>query len=268
MWILFVDFSKAYDKVPRSMLLHELKEAGCGKQFLTMIKAIYTCTKFIPKSAIISVSMGIKQGSPLSCLLFVFYLDKLVRKINTFGQDGFLGSLHALLLMDDTAIISTSRQACIKKLNLLLSFCSSHGMEVNESKTQFMVINGDTENQTDIVCRNLVVQYCKCYWYLGSPITDDAKPSSVMREHIKAKNKHVLKFVSFLRSNYNMPFIGKRKVAEACILSALLCGVDTWLTSNFRELVVLYNNILSSLYWVFVGQLLMTFVILRVVCLR
>ncbi len=114
LWIMFVDFSKAYDRVPRYKLLDELKLAGCGKRFLLMLKAMYMCTKFVLRSAIICASAGVKQGAPLSCLLFVFYVDIMVKKIRSYGPDGFLGLLHSLLLMDDTAVVSTSRQACVQ----------------------------------------------------------------------------------------------------------------------------------------------------------
>ena len=39
LYVLFVDFSKVYDKVP-----HHLKSLGCGKVMLLAIKAIYKCT--------------------------------------------------------------------------------------------------------------------------------------------------------------------------------------------------------------------------------
>ena len=247
LWILYVDFSKAYDKVPRLRMLEELKRAGCGRRFLLALQAMYSCTKFILKSAIINVSIGVKQGAPMSCILFAFYIDILVKRINEFGNDGFLDGLNALLMMDDTAIVATSREACIAKLSLLMDYCKEYGMEINGTKTKFMVINGDKPDMATIQCRDTSIDYCSCYWYLGSPITDDGKAVTVMREHVKAKQSHVLKFFSFLKRNHNMPFSVKKKVAEACIMSTLLYGTETWLTSNFRQLEVLYNRIIKAL---------------------
>lgn len=54
LFVLFVDFSKAYDRVPRKKLIEVLKEMGCGKRMLMAIQAIYKCTKHILKTATIA----------------------------------------------------------------------------------------------------------------------------------------------------------------------------------------------------------------------
>ena len=44
LFILFIDFSKAYDRVPRKTLFDILKRLGCGKRFLKALIAIYKNT--------------------------------------------------------------------------------------------------------------------------------------------------------------------------------------------------------------------------------
>ena len=41
LFLLFIDFEKAYDKVPRVKLMNELKRLGCGKTLLTILSLIY-----------------------------------------------------------------------------------------------------------------------------------------------------------------------------------------------------------------------------------
>ena len=56
------------------------------------IKAMYKSTKNILKSATIDASIGVHQGTPSSCLLFVIYIDYMVRMIKrAVGNDGCLG---------------------------------------------------------------------------------------------------------------------------------------------------------------------------------
>ena len=45
LYVLFVDYSKAYDRVPRHKLIEVLKSRGCGKIMLKAIKSMYSCTK-------------------------------------------------------------------------------------------------------------------------------------------------------------------------------------------------------------------------------
>ena len=70
-FVLFVDFSKAYDRVPRKILFNILKQLGCGKRFLCALMAIYKSTINISNSEYIKISIGVKQGGPMSCLLFI-----------------------------------------------------------------------------------------------------------------------------------------------------------------------------------------------------
>ena len=44
--------------------------------------------------------------------------------------------------MDDTVILATTTEMCIKKLTILQEFCLESGMMINQSKTKFMIING------------------------------------------------------------------------------------------------------------------------------
>ena len=132
LYTLFIDYSKAYDRVSRRKLIEVLRSRGCGKVMLKAIQAMYSCTKNILKSAIIHASIGVRQGAPSSCLLFVIYIDEMIKMIkNAVEEDGFLGGLHALLLMDDTVIIATSREMCEAKLRVVLQYCQEFGMSVN-----------------------------------------------------------------------------------------------------------------------------------------
>ena len=67
----FVDFSKAYDLVPRHILFSVLKHLGCGAAMLSVIVAMYSVTQSIIGTAVITTAIGVRQGSPTSCLLFI-----------------------------------------------------------------------------------------------------------------------------------------------------------------------------------------------------
>ncbi|MPC81345.1 hypothetical protein E2C01_075955 [Portunus trituberculatus] len=62
------------------------------------------------------------------------------------------------------------------------------------------------------------------YIYLGSPFTSDGSVSSALKVHAKTILSHVLKFVSFVKKNNVVPFVVKRRVFDAALLSCLLDG--------------------------------------------
>ena len=135
LFLVFVDFSKAYDKVPRNALIRLLCQLGCGYLMISAIANLYSNTQMVLGAALISTTIGVRQGSPSSCFLFTMYIDSLVRDLRAVcGVDGFLGRLHCLLLMDDTILLATSRDQCIKKVEVLRNFCNQSGMVINQSK--------------------------------------------------------------------------------------------------------------------------------------
>ena len=122
MYILFIDFEKAYDKVVRGKLIEEFKKLGCGQIMLKIIITAYRKTTFLFRNAMINSNMGVKQGSSTSCFLFILYVDRMVKMIK-HNDDGFLGGLHILMLMDDTVLLSTTREGIIKKIRRCQDFC-------------------------------------------------------------------------------------------------------------------------------------------------
>ena len=63
LYVLFIDYSKAYDRVSRRKLIEVLKSRGCGRVMLKAIQAMYTCTKNVLRSAIINANIGLRQGA-------------------------------------------------------------------------------------------------------------------------------------------------------------------------------------------------------------
>ena len=120
LFVAFIDFSKAYDRVPRGKLFVLLMSLGCGSVMLCALMSMYTLTTCILGSVLITCTIGVRQGSPTSVFLFIIYVDALIKMVKTKSPvDGFLSWLHLLMLMDDTVILATSRESMIKKLGIL-----------------------------------------------------------------------------------------------------------------------------------------------------
>ena len=248
LYVMFIDFSKAYDRVPRDKLVNVLKLLGCGRNMVRAIKAMYTCTKNVLNSAIVSATIGVRQGSPSSCLLFTIYVDQMVRKLKLeIGEDGFLSNLHALLLMDDTVLVSTSRDMCAKKLNVVLDYCDEYGMAINSKKTKFFVIGGAREDSRPFITRGHEITFSDKYMYLGAWFTADARIESVLRLHEASGDATVNKFALFCAANTDMPFVYKRKVFEAAVMSSLLYSCETWFSKYPKIAVKQYNKAVRCL---------------------
>ena len=248
LFVTFIDFSKAYDRVPRDKLFRVLQRLGCGSAMLCALGAMYSITESWVGTALILITLGVRQGSPTSCLLFIIFVNDLIRIIKEGSeQDGFLQWLHILILMDDTVILSTTRHGMLRKLSLLKDYCSDYGMIINQSKTKFMVINGSDEDVEPLLVNDMVVEHCNMYIYLGSPFTSDGSISSAVKTHASLKMPHVLKFVSFIKKNNDIPYIVKKRVFEAALMSTLLYGCESWVGADMKPMLKLYNWCLKTL---------------------
>ena len=151
---------------------------------LGALVVIYTQTESLLGTAVVLITMGVRQGSPTSCLLFILFVDELIKIIKSGCEfDGFLQWLHNLVLMDDTVLLLTTKCNMLKKISLLQDYCTEYAMKINQSKTKFFVIYGNVGDSEELVVNGLVVEHCQMYVYLGSPFTSDGSVSSAVTAH-------------------------------------------------------------------------------------
>ena len=141
--------------------------ADFKNEFLRAVIAIYKNTINILNSERIRSTVGVKQGGPMSCLLFIIYLNVLALMLKALGNDSFLLDVHALMLMDDTVLLASTRKKMIDKFAILMEFCAKYGMEVNEVKMNFMVINGLGTDRREFTISGVTVKHADSYIYLG-----------------------------------------------------------------------------------------------------
>ena len=155
------------------------------------------------------------------------------------------------MLMDDTVILATSREQCVKKLEVVLEFCSQSGMVLNQAKTKFMVINAAPDDRNPIAIffegKMFNIDWCDSYVYLGSIFTTDGKIFSAIQNCAMDAKKHFMKFVTFLNKNPDYPFFVKHKVMNSAFLAAILYGCEGWLIDNIAPMNKLYISSIKAL---------------------
>ena len=83
----FVDFSKAFDRIPRNKLFDKLRTIGVKGHFLEVLMSMYTNDKSAAKienkiTQTFLCHNGVKQGCMLSPTLFNTYLSDLREMLN------------------------------------------------------------------------------------------------------------------------------------------------------------------------------------------
>ena len=84
--LLFVDFEKAFDSVEWNFMFKTLQKFKFKEKFLKWIKILYTNPIFKIKnngwiSKTCSMNRGIRQGCPISAILYLFVAEILILKL-------------------------------------------------------------------------------------------------------------------------------------------------------------------------------------------
>ncbi len=204
---------KVSDRVDRNVLLQHLADHGCGNRFLQSIGNTLKHTSSILGSEQFNATMGVRQGGPTSCSLFIFYINCTIQDLKHFGKEGLLGNLHSLLLMDDSTILATSRINMSKKLSPLAESCHQINSNIHPIKSRFMTVN--TNDREPFILQNVVISYTQEYTFIGSQVSN-SKLSKQVSSQVDSKHCHVRKFTSFICKNEDVPYIVKKGSMGKC----------------------------------------------------
>ena len=183
--IFKIDFEKAYDKVKWSFLQQTLCMKGFSSKWCRWIEGMVTGGSVGIKvndeiGPYFQTKRGLRQGDPMSPILFNIVADMLALLINRAKADGQIrgviphlldDSLSILQYADDTIIFLDHDLEQVKNLKLLLcAFEQLSGLKINFHKSEFFCYGAAKEMEesyTDLFGCN-VGEYP--FRYLGIPM--------------------------------------------------------------------------------------------------
>ena len=243
LYIAFIDYEKAYDRLDRRKFYNRLDQLGCGSKFLKAIQRSMEAKGCIGNETF-DTCIGTKQGGGTSCNTFTCYVDPTIEAVKRGGPDGWLGDTHILLFMDDTVIFATSRDKLQEKLNRLKNSTDSLSMIIHPNKSKYMCVNSN--DTTPILLGNVIINPTDKYVYLGAPILNSEIEQQIELQ-LQQKQAHLLKFTSFLTKNCDSPFHVKRTVWDSALNSAIFYSSETWLTNNLQIIEKSYMSTIKQM---------------------
>jgi hypothetical protein len=184
LYILYVDFSKAFDCIQHDILWFILLKSGCHGNFMNIIRDMYSKLSSCVKTSFNSLSnyfkceVGTRQGCMISPSLFVQFINVYINMLDSGGCKGIfiseeLPNLLALMYADDIGNMTDTVGRLQAILNELATFCKKFGMKVNADKTQIMVFRngGPLRNNEKWFYNGQPVRVTSYYDYLGLRIS-------------------------------------------------------------------------------------------------
>ena len=251
LYVVFIDYKKAFDRVNREVLWDILKEQKVSTKMINIIKAIYNTVKATVRfgnklSEIIDCPLGVKQGCLLSPLLFSILINKVAQKVAQGGRSGYQfiaggKEIYSLLFADDIVLISETPSGLQNQINNLKSISEELGLEVNLTKTKCLVFRkggylGKTEKW---YYGQEKIETVNSYKYLGYTFTTKLSTEVALSEFAgRAKGK----IISIFKALYK---IGRIDISiffhlfDAQIKPMMLYAAEIWGNTDKKAIEII-----------------------------
>ena len=196
--ICLLDYTKAFDSLNIYFLISCLKKFNFGSSFTRWIKILYEEPEFVIKNngwltRNITMKRGIRQGCPVSAMLFLVATEILSTKIKQSHQIYSI-TLHngeqcspILQYADDTALLLDGYNSLKNALILIGEFSKCSGLNLNMDKTETILLGPliNKPSESDMVI-NITTKQVK---YLGIPVC--ANMNECLDNHWNNKIKNI-----------------------------------------------------------------------------
>ncbi len=183
MLLFKLDITKAFDSIRWDYLMALLQRLGFPVKWRDWLGALlYTSTSQVLLNGIpsqrITHGRGLRQGDPLSPLLFVLAIDPLQRLLTKATELGSLSKLRGRMprlrtsmYADDAAIFVNPTRGDVQALTEILQrFGTATGLVTNFQKSQVAAIKCNNIDLDDVLEGVPAVRACFPIKYLGLPL--------------------------------------------------------------------------------------------------
>ena len=151
LYLCFIDYTKAFDRVRHTQLMEILNSINVDKQDIRVVQNLYwdqTATIRLENELgeWKSVKRGVRQGCVMSPDLFSLYSEVILRDLE--GMPGIkVGgkNINNIRYADDTVLIATTEEDLQKLIDQVITTSEQYGLALNSKKTFTMTVSKSTK---------------------------------------------------------------------------------------------------------------------------
>ncbi|KAK3527104.1 hypothetical protein QTP86_010820 [Hemibagrus guttatus] len=237
----FVDLEKAFDRVPRGILWEVLWEYGVRGPLLRAVRSLYNRSRSLVriascKSDLFPVHVGLRQGCPLSPVLFIVFMDRISRRSQ--GLEGVRFGDHRISLLifaDDVVLLAPSSLDLQHALGHFAAACEVAGMRVSTSKSGAMVLDREKVACTLQVGGEFLPQVEE-FKYLGVLFTSEGRMDRKIDRRIGAAAAVMWSMYRSVVVKKELSRKVKLSIYQSIYISTLTYGHELWvMTERIRS---------------------------------
>ena len=260
LFMVFIDLTKAYDTVNRTLLWLLLARYGLPEKLVNLIRNMHDGMKAslsfdVGTSELFDILNGLKQGCVMAPNLFNLFFAAVVfetfRDMDDksgvgikFKLNGKLYNARRLLsnrglkeafgrdlcYADDCALTSHSQEELQLFMTSFSNATKKYGLTISFKKTEVMVQKPPNakEEKVEIKLDGKPLKVTQEFPYLGSTLADDASIDKEIKARVKKAATSFGNLYHRVWKPRNITPGTKVAVYKACVLSVLLYGAATW----------------------------------------
>lgn len=258
LYMIFVDFTKAFDTVNREILWKILRKLGCPDHFTSLVESLHSGMQVTVNlkgelSSPFEISNGVKQGCVLAPTLFAIYLTMVLNHaFRDYNEGVFIQTrpgadlfnvnqfksvnrtkkilIRELMFADDTAFVAHRHHEAQTIITRFADSAKAYGLKINISKTEMMYqpTPNDLEGGEDIQIEGTNLNKVTSFRYLGSTITNNNKLDLELQTRMSKASQAFGRLRARVWDNNDLTIKSKCAVYRAIVISTLLYGVESW----------------------------------------
>ncbi|KAH6588130.1 hypothetical protein BASA50_010877 [Batrachochytrium salamandrivorans] len=235
--VLFIDIRKAFDTVPVGALLWKLQNMGFPRRTLAFLKALYTSSSARARAGSLlsdpfPVQRGVRQGCPLSGLLFNLFINDIldgVAPITVPGLPRDTNPIRGLMYADDVAVFADSEQSLLAASTAIEQWANQWEMQFGVAKCGIISFTGHLaprlDNPLDIRLHGQLVSRVESYKYLGVLIDSKLDHSAWLKQKRSAL-EHTISALHPVLANHQLTVNYRSRIFSAVVMGKAYYGLE------------------------------------------
>ena len=241
LWLLFIDYSKAFDTVVHKKLWKAFINLGVPKHLVWLLQKLYQKAKGVmrveqEKTEPFKFEKGVRQGCLVSPIAFIMVGEVIMRiteekcgnlrrGYNAGGRD-----IWNIRYADDTTLIARSREDLERMAEELRRASLEFGLKINNAKTNVMNIGGKGKIRIE---RDEIEDVQKVK-FLGSMVTAEGDCLTEIKRRLAIAKDNTIKLNSIWKAG-ELTLELKKTLAKSLIWSTALYACESWTIKKEAE---------------------------------
>ncbi|KAH9266292.1 hypothetical protein BASA83_010676 [Batrachochytrium salamandrivorans] len=235
--VLFIDIRKAFDTVPVGALLWKLQNMGFPRRTLAFLKALYTSSSARARAGSLlsdpfPVQRGVRQGCPLSGLLFNLFINDILNGVAPIAVPGLsrdTNPIRGLMYADDVAVFADSEQSLLAVSTAIEQWANRWEMQFGVAKCGIISFTGHLaprlDNPLDIRLHGQLVSRVESYKYLGVLIDSKLDHSAWLKQKRSAL-EHTISALHPVLANHQLTVNYRSRIFSAVVMGKAYYGLE------------------------------------------